>query len=211
MLANNHKFDRTAAMQVAHPFTTHRCVVEDDYFSAVDDLQPHDETGAGHINTQYFAAGVFYGYASIDVDRLIKNLGGNADELARNAELAGIACGALAEAMATTVPSGKQNSFAAFARASYVLVERGTQQPRTLANAFTRGMRGTDLITDSIAALRRWRDQMTHVYGKMVDASAEMNVGAVKMNKTGKMDVEAGTGRLADIVAFCQEAVQCAA
>jgi CRISPR system Cascade subunit CasC len=77
MFANNHGFDRAAAVQVAHGVTTHRVTVEDDYFTAVDDLQPHDETGAGHLNTQYYAAGVFYLYASVNIDRLIDNLDGN--------------------------------------------------------------------------------------------------------------------------------------
>ena len=39
MLADNPKYNVEAAAQVAHAFTTHRAVVEDDYFTAVDELK----------------------------------------------------------------------------------------------------------------------------------------------------------------------------
>ena len=50
MLADNPKFNREAAVQVAHAITTHRAVAEDDYYTAVDDLKSRDEAedaGAG--------------------------------------------------------------------------------------------------------------------------------------------------------------------
>lgn len=43
MLADHPKFNREAAVQVAHAFTTHKAVAEDDYYTAVDDLKPRDE------------------------------------------------------------------------------------------------------------------------------------------------------------------------
>lgn len=39
MLADNPKFNREAAVQVAHALTTHRAIAEDDYYTAVDDLK----------------------------------------------------------------------------------------------------------------------------------------------------------------------------
>jgi CRISPR system Cascade subunit CasC len=185
MLADNPGYNREAAAQVAHAITTHKVTVEDDYYTAVDDLKTlADDAGAGFLGEAAFGSGVFYLYLCVNRTLLIKNLGGDTD-------LAETALGALARAAATVAPNGKQNSFAAHGRASYVLAERGNQQPRTLAGAFARPVSGDDLMKESIAALGTFRADMEKAYGPAADASAEMQVG--------------GTGTLADIVAFFQE------
>jgi CRISPR system Cascade subunit CasC len=94
MLADNPEFNREAAVQVAHAITTHRVTVEDDYFTAVDDLSRADETGAAHLNESGFGSGVFYLYACIDTALLLRNLNDDA-------ALAVEACAALVEAAAT--------------------------------------------------------------------------------------------------------------
>ncbi len=48
MLADNPDFNREAAVQVAHAVTTHKVAVEDDFYTAVDDLKkPAEDAGAG--------------------------------------------------------------------------------------------------------------------------------------------------------------------
>ena len=130
MLADDPSFNREAAVQVAHAVTTHRALVEDDYYTAVDDLKSASEdAGAGFVGEAGFGAGVFYLYLCFDRDLLVRNLGGDED-------LAGQGVAALVEAAATVGPKGKQASFASRARASFGLVERGSEAPRTLAAAF---------------------------------------------------------------------------
>ena len=132
MLADAPDFNREAAVQVAHAVTTHKAVVEDDFYTAVDDLKkPAEDAGAGFLGEQGFGSGVFYLYVCIDLALLAKNFG---DDTA----LAGTATAALAEAASTIAPGGKQASFASRARAHYLLAERGDQQPRTLAGALYR-------------------------------------------------------------------------
>ena len=188
MLADNPDFNRDAACQVAHAITTHRVAVEDDYYTAVDDLKrPSEDAGAGFVGEAAFGSGVFYLYLCVNRDLLLRNLGGDAD-------LAATALGALAEAAATTAPRGKQNSYAAHGRAHYVLAERGPQQPRTLAGAFAKPVpaRGEgDVVADSIATLERFRADLDRAYGPGSEASATMRVG--------------GEGTLAEIVAFCRD------
>jgi CRISPR system Cascade subunit CasC len=117
MLADDPDFNREAAVQVAHAITTHRVIVEDDYYTAVDDLKrPAEDAGAGFVGEAGFAAGVFYLYICINCDLLTRNLDGD-EGLART----GIA--ALIEAAATVAPRGKQASFASRARAGYLLAE----------------------------------------------------------------------------------------
>lgn len=184
MLADAPEFNREAAAQVAHAITTHRVEVEDDYYTAVDDLKtPEEDAGAGFLGEAAFGSGVFYTYICVNRALLERNLGGDGD-------LAATAIAALAEAAATTAPRGKQNSFAAHGRAGYILAERGDAQPRTLAGAFARPVRDGDLMGASIAALRGFREAMDRSYGDGGVTTAEMEVG--------------GEGTLADIIAFCR-------
>lgn len=183
MLADEPSFNVDAAAQVGHAFTIHPVSIEDDYFTAVDDLNRRgDDTGAGHVNAAEFGSGIFYTYACVDRRRLVKNLGGDAD-------LAKRALSALTRAMLTVSPSGKQNSFASRAYASYALAERGTSQPRSLAVAFM-GTLGAPHLAHGIEALRDQRQRFAKAYG---DDGASY-----------EMDVHNGRGTLAELEAFVQ-------
>jgi CRISPR-associated protein Cas7/Cse4/CasC subtype I-E len=72
MLADNPEFGREAAVQVAHAITTHKVTVEDDFYTAVDDLKTATEdAGAGFMGELGFGSGVFYLYACVDLALLI--------------------------------------------------------------------------------------------------------------------------------------------
>jgi CRISPR system Cascade subunit CasC len=184
MLAADPDYNREAACQVAHAITTHRVSVEDDYYTAVDDLKTAaEDVGAGFVGEAAFGSGVFYLYICVDRALLLRNLGNDAG-------LAATALGALAEAAATVAPRGKQNSFAAHGRAHYVLAERGDQQPRTLAGAFAKPVTGDDLMEASIGALGKFRADLEASYGKGCTEEKVMQVGV--------------GGTLADIISFCR-------
>lgn len=185
MLADDPKFNREAAVQVAHAMTTHRAVAEDDYYTAVDDLKSRDEpedAGAGFVGVQEFGAGVFYLYLCVDRGLLLQNLGG--DRAVRDASVA-----ALAEAVATVAPRGKQASFASHARAFYALAEKGTAQPRSLAAAFLNPVSGSDQGRGSVQALETFRDRLDAAYGSCAADSLTMNVAE-------------GKGTLAELIDF---------
>lgn len=176
MLADNPAYNREAAVQVAHALTTHDATVEDDYYVAVDDLKDsteREDSGTSFIGVQEFGAGLFYLYACIDCDLLVRNLGGDSG-LARDA------VAALVECAATVAPSGKQASFASRARASFLLAERGSQQPRSLAAAFlkpvSRHEDNNDLAAASIARIEKFRGQLDSVYGPCADDTAQFSV-----------------------------------
>lgn len=175
MLADNPEFRREAAVQVAHAFTTHKAGAEDDYYVAVDDLKnpvEHEDVGTSFIGVQEFGSGLFYIYACIDCDLLVRNLGGNAS-------LAADAVGALIESASTVSPTGKQASFASRARASFVMAERGTQQPRTLAAAFLKPVtvaQDTDSVADSVRLLAALSTNLDQAYGACADAREEFLV-----------------------------------
>ena len=168
MLASKTEFNGEAAVQVAHAIGVHASAVEDDYFTAVDDLN-RNEPGAAHIGEAGFAAAVFYQYVCIDRDLLKKNLG-NDEALTEKA------IKALVKTALTVGPTGKQNSFASRAYAHYALVEKGTQQPRSLSLAFVRPVNGADYAQEAITALSTVRKNMDTVYGACSDAHEEFNV-----------------------------------
>lgn len=128
-----------AAVHVAHAFTVHREESESDYFSVVDDLQREDEdAGAAHIGDTELTAGLFYGYAVVDVPGLVSNLEGcNAKEWENaDRELAAKVMEHLIHLIATVSPGAKLGSTAPYGYAELMLVEAGARQPRSLANAF---------------------------------------------------------------------------
>lgn len=178
MLAEAPEFNRDAAVQVSHAFTTHKAEVEDDFYTAVDDLKrPEEDAGAGFVSDAGFGSGVFYVYACINRDLLEENLDGDAELASRSIE-------AFVEAFALATPSGKQNSFANHTAAEFLLVQKGEQHPRSLAMAFQSSRpefdRG-DLMTASIAALGRSRQSFERCYGPDCRDSRHLNVRAGDM------------------------------
>lgn len=176
MLADAADFNVEAAVQVAHAITVHKATVEDDYFSAVDDLQQTGDTGAAHIGERGYGAGLFYIYACIDRELLKKNLGED-DALATRA-LSG-----LVHAMTKVSPTGMQNSFASRAYASFALAEKGDQQPRSLAQAFLKPINpypDQDMLEEAIKALVQRRTNFDKVYGACSDQHYALNVPAAE-------------------------------
>lgn len=170
MLASSPVFNTEAACQVAHAISVHKVEVEDDYFTAVDDLNSGEEDmGAAHIGETEFAAGLFYQYVCIDRTLLHENLGSDN-------ELTGKTLAALIEAAATVAPTGKQNSFASRARASYILCETGDQQPRSLSAAFLKPTGGTDILNSAVVSLEDAVEKMDNAYGPCADQRSKLNV-----------------------------------
>jgi CRISPR system Cascade subunit CasC len=188
MLADHPAFNVEAAVQVAHAITVHKAAVEDDYFSAVDDLNDgQTDAGAAHIGERCYGAGLFYLYICINRALLLENLGGDAALSARALE-------ALVHAVSKVSPTGMQNSFASRAYASLVLAERGEQQPRSLAQAFLKPVKPygeQDMLDLARNALHKHCDSIDKVYGACADARCTM-------------DAEAGLGSLAETVQFVQ-------
>ncbi len=172
MLASAPRFNVEASCQVAHAISVHSIVIEDDYFTAVDDLNDgSDDAGAAHIGETGFAAGLFYSYICINKELLIENLNGDV-------ALANKVLVAFTEAAVKVAPEGKQNSFASRAYASYVLAESGDQQPRSLSVAFLKPVskNSDDFATEAVAALEKQKENFDVVYGDCADSRCSLNV-----------------------------------
>lgn len=182
MLAASPIHNVEAAAQVAHAISVHKVAVEDDYFTAVDDLNKGEEdVGAGHIGTNEFAAALFYQYICVNWTLLLENLG-------NNAVLAAQAVRALAKSAATVAPSGKQATYASRARASYCLAERGSEQPRSLSVAFLKPVVGDDQLQSAIRALEQTCESMDKVYGPCAAERRSFDVLAAKGSLSEVLD-----------------------
>ena len=148
-------------LAVAHAVTTHQVEADIDWFTAVDDLVADaGETGAGHLNTQEFSAGVFYRYASLNIGQLQKNLGNASREKALEVAKE------LFFLLATTVPKAKQQPFAAFNRADFAMISF-SDQPISLANAFEQPVksdRGGGYLEPSIKKFMEYWDNFQSAY-----------------------------------------------
>ena len=130
MVTSDTKANIDAAVHVAHAFTVHKEESESDYFTAVDDLHRiGDDAGAGHIGETELTSGLFYGYVVLDREMLLSNLGGDN-------EMAGEIASRLVNLIATVSPGAKLGSTSPYSYASWMLLEAGTRQPRSLAEAF---------------------------------------------------------------------------
>ena len=177
MLANKPEFNVEAACQVAHAFGVSETIVEDDFFTAVDDLRhaSTEDAGAGHLGEAGFGSALFYTYICIDKDLLVKNLNGNE-------ELANKTLRAFTEAALKVSPTGKQNSFASRSYASWTLAEKGTDQPRSLAAAYYNPINGTNQLEVAVKRITELRENMNKVYGQQTEST-----GFDVMNQKGSI------------------------
>ena len=183
MLAGKTEFNIEAACQVAHALSVSAISIEDDFFTAVDDLNDKGkDASSGHLGERGFASALFYTYICISRDLLLDNL--NGDEALVEKTLK-----ALTESAIKVAPTGMQNSFASRAYASYLLIEKGTQQPRSLAVAYFNPIRSQDMVNDAITRLEQQLDKFDQVYGQCADDRYKLNI-------------ESGEGTLAAALTF---------
>ncbi len=160
MVADNAEINTDAACQVAHAISTHKTDIEFDYYTAVDDLNPKEETGAGMIGTVEFNSACFYRYANVDLDQLSTNLGKDAAAVRQTVE-------AFVRAFVTAIPTGKQNSMAAQNPPSFVFAVARDAGNWSLTNAFVRPVpqHADDLVKASIARLDTEWAGIAKMYG----------------------------------------------
>jgi CRISPR system Cascade subunit CasC len=137
MVADDPSLNADACAQVAHSISTHAVENEYDYFTAVDDMAPDDNAGAGMIGTIEFNSATLYRYATIAAHELFQ-------QLARDTEALSKAVVEFARAFITSMPTGKQNTFANRTLPDAVLVTLRRDQPINLAGAFEKPVRADE-------------------------------------------------------------------
>lgn len=161
MIADRPERNVDAACQVAHAISVNSVTQEHDFFTAVDDFQGEESSGAGMMGMVGFNSACHYRYLNVDLAQLAANLGGD-EELAKQA------LEALLHAVREAVPTGKQNSFAAQNPPSFFMVVAGDGGFCSLANAFEKPVRPSakhGLVERAIAALDDYWGRLAKVYG----------------------------------------------
>ena len=159
MVADIPRLNVDAAVQVAHALSTHPVTTEFDYYTAVDDESPDEETGAGMIGQVEFNSATLYRYATVGIHQLRNNLSDEA-ETVRTARR-------FVESFALSMPTGHQNSFAHRTVPHLLLACLRTDQPVNLVSAFEQPVLGrtSGIAEQSMVRLAQEADQMSQTWG----------------------------------------------
>lgn len=154
MAASEPTLNCDAAAQVAHAISTHAVQNEYDYFTAVDDLQSDDNSGAGHLGTVEFNSSTLYRYATVNASELVNTLG--AESVAEVVKKFG-------KAFICSMPTGKENTFAnrTFPDTVYVTIRK--DQPVNLCGAFEKPVKRSD-EGYAVASEKRLKEYADKVY-----------------------------------------------
>lgn len=171
MVADDANLNVDAACQVAHAISTHAVATEFDYYTAVDDKNPAEETGAGMIGTIEFDSATLYRYATINVDALRRNLG--------QGEATTRAVEAFVRSFVTCMPTGKQNTFANRTLPDAVVVMARNGRPVNLVGAFEEAIRGNGgFVAESCSALAQYAIELDESFGSTPSDVWVTRVGA---------------------------------
>jgi CRISPR system Cascade subunit CasC len=178
MVANDHTLTVEAASMFSHALSTHKVDNEIDFFSAVDDLQSKEESGAGMTSTIEFNSATYYRFAALNLDMLADaaHLGSLSREDRQNVVRTFV------EATIKAIPCARKNTMNGNTLPAYVLgVVRETGHPIQLSNAFespVRSMQG--YAQKSIDLLKEEYEKLNNTWG--VKAIFEKAIPDVGMN-----------------------------
>jgi len=173
MITSDPSANTDAAIHVAHALTVHGIEREMDFMSVVDDLKNSktgDDAGAAGVFDMELSSGLYYGYVVVDVPLLISNLSNDVNAAAKVVEH-------LLHLIAEISPGAKKGSTAPYAFAEWMMIETGTRQPRTLANAFRTPLKAPFDSVSALAQLKSYLDKIDAAYGK-AEARQQMAVDA---------------------------------
>ncbi len=161
MIADKPDSNVDGACQVAHALSTHATPQEVDFFTALDDLKPEDTSGSDMMGVVEFNSACFYRYLTLDWSALQNKLGD--ENSAKNA------AEAFLEAAVLSVPTGKQNTFAAHNPPSFALAIVHEGQRFSLANAFEKPVWSKNgLVEKSVQQMDQYLQQIEKEYGKFL-------------------------------------------
>lgn len=146
MVADDPSLNEDASSQVAHAISTHSVDTEFDFFTAVDDLAPEENAGAGMLGTVEFNSSTLYRYANVAIHELYKQLE-NKKAVLNTGRL-------FVKSFANSLPTGKVNTFANQTLPQFVMVTLRDDRPVNLVSAFENPIRSNEgYVEKSVNAL----------------------------------------------------------
>lgn len=165
MVANEKAFNVDAAAQIAYAIGTNPFRHDFDFFTAVDDLL--EVSGSAMMGNVEFGTSNVYRFGTVSLEGLAKNLGVEPAQAVEYVE-------AFITAFVRSLPTGKQNSFAARVLPSFVNITIRNTQPLSLVSAFETAV---PTAAEAIDALKNRRDVLEQMYDEVPLFSADLEEG----------------------------------
>jgi CRISPR system Cascade subunit CasC len=157
MVAALPRYNIEAAASLGHAITTHSFSIEADYFSAGEELNALEGTGAAITSYGFYGSGVYYQHAVLDYDHLLENLNGDRALARQGVEL-------FLHGLVHAQPKGKRNAFASDTAAIFVIARRTASATVNLGFAFLEPVKGADVAKESIKRLRDFDAAIVEAY-----------------------------------------------
>lgn len=163
MVANDHTLTIEGAAMFSHALSTHKVDNEIDFFSAVDDLQPKEESGAGMTGTLEFNSATYYRFAALNLDMLadVDHLGSLTVDERKSIVRTFI------EATIRAVPGARKNTMNGNTMPNCVMgVVREKGHPIQLINAFEKPVYSTQgYIEKSVELMKAEYKKLVETWG----------------------------------------------
>jgi CRISPR system Cascade subunit CasC len=178
MVANDPSLGVEAATMFSHALSTHKADNEIDYFAAVDDLQPSEETGAGMTSTLEFNSATYYRFAALNLDMLKDD--DHLGDLTADQRQAVVRT--FVEATIKAIPGARKNTMNANTLPVFVLgVIREKGHPIQLVNAFETPVRSSQgYAQESVTRLKAEYEKLKSTWG--IEAILEAAIPDVNWN-----------------------------
>ena len=175
MLASSPENSIDSATQFSQIISTHASEIEEDFFTALDEMKDRSEgeVGGGHLNSNDFSSACYYRAIVINLDMLADDAHlGKTTTLEERKQIVEFFIRACVEAF----PTAKQNSFFNRTLPSYMLGVVSETYPLSLANAFSVPVKAgkEGYAKASFDALNNLWDATKKKYGKSIKPVAEV-------------------------------------
>ncbi|MFJ5779765.1 type I-E CRISPR-associated protein Cas7/Cse4/CasC [Streptomyces sp. NPDC093094] len=179
MVADIADINVDAAVQVAHALSVHRADTESDYYTAVDDENRDEETGAGMIGTVDFNSATLYRYAALGIHQLADNLGQGLRDDEPRTQPVRRAVEAFVHSFVASLPTGKINTFGHHTLPDAVLVTLRSTRPVSYVAAFEDPVRADEggHLRAACDRLTAYVPDLERAYGSQGDPSWILRVG----------------------------------
>lgn len=187
MVADDPTLNEDASCQVAHAISTHAVQTEFDFFTAVDDLTPEDNAGAGMLGTVEFNSATLYRYANVAIHEFNRQLDGRKEEVINSLKL-------FIKAFVESMPTGKVNTFANQTVPQVLMINLRTDRPVSLVSAFENPVRNKEGYVKESA---KYLFEEMHKVEKFVEKPVlTLVVGVEDMQFIEEVKVEDSTRKL---------------
>ena len=192
MVADAPNINVDAGAQVAHALGVTKAVPEFDFYTAMDDESDRvDHNGSSMMGTIEFSSSVLYRYADLSLSQLLFNLGGNVPATV-------YAVKEFLKSFIESMPTGKQNSFAAHTLPDAIVVTIRPGRPVSYAEAFETPIEGNSPTAKAIDALVDYAEAQKRAYD--LDEVATYVVGVKEVDRLNELGDVVSASELVDKV-----------